>query len=159
MSGSQPRLIALAAAGGAAALGVIALAIGLVRGCSSDPTAAASARNQQSQNTEGAGVASAGMEAPGTAELRRLGCDPALVLDMGRLLGDASAIRSGEPRYVVTCDVPGAQAPACERVAATYFGAAGVSPGGIVNILVSRPGSSVPLCARRYAPSGMDLGT
>lgn len=158
MSGSQPRLIALAATGGAAALGVIALAIGLVRACSSDPSAA-SARSPQSQSTEGAGAASAGMDAPGTAELRRLGCDPAMVLDMARLLGDASAIRSGEPRYVVTCDVPGSQAPACERVAATYFGAVGVSPGGIVNIRVSRPGSSVPLCARRYAPSGMDLGS
>ena len=157
MSGSQPRLIALAAAGGAAALGVIALAIGVMRACSSDPSGAASARNQQS--TEGAGVARAGMDAPGTAELRRLGCDPALVLDMARLLGDASAIRSGEPRYVVTCDVPGTQAPACERVAAAYFAAAGVSPEGIVNVRVSRPGSSVPLCARRYAPSGMDLGT
>jgi hypothetical protein len=158
VSGSQPRLIALAAAGAAAALGVIALAIGLVRACSSD-AGAGSARRLQSQSAEGARVASAGMDAPGTAELRRLGCDPAMVLDMGKLLGDASAIRSGEPSYVVTCDVPGAQAPACERVAATYFGAVGVSPGGIVNIRVSRPGSSVPLCARRYAPSGMDLGT
>jgi hypothetical protein len=146
---SQNRLIALATAGGAAALGVIALGVALVHGLSSDPSRPASAASN-----EGAAIANEGMNAPGASALRRLGCDPAIVIDMSRLLGDAGAVRPGEPRYVVTCDVPGAQAPTCERVAETYFGAVGGGAVGNVDVRVSHPGTPAPVCAHLYAPSG-----
>jgi hypothetical protein len=102
----------------------------------------------------GAQVASDGMHAPGTNELRRLGCDPAIVMDMALLLGDAAAVRPGEPRYVVSCDVTGGQAPTCEQAAGVYFGAIGGAATGNVSLRVSRSGASAPLCSRVYAPSG-----
>ncbi len=147
----QLPLIVLAGAGAAIALGVIAVIVVAVRSRTSDATVVA-----LSASSEGAKVASAGMLAPGTRELRMLGCDPALVLDLRALLGDASAIREGEPRYIVTCDINGAEAPTCERAAATYFAALGGSAGGNVNIRVARSGSNAPLCSRLYAPSGAE---
>jgi hypothetical protein len=149
---SQPSLIVLAGAGGAIALVALTVAVLAIRGCASD----GSARAPRAPGV-GANVARDGMQAPGTSELRALGCDPALVLDLYRLLGDASAVRPGEPRYIVTCDIPGAAAPTCERAAATYFAALGGSAGGNVNIRVARVGVSAPLCSRIYAPSGASL--
>lgn len=150
MSASQPRLIALAAAGGAGALGVIVAVVVLVR------ILRAPERDSvgPAASSESGRIASAGMQAPGTDELRRLGCNPAIVIDMNRLLGDAGAVRPGEPRYMVSCDVPGAQPPTCERVAGTYFAALRDGAGGNVSVRVSRPGSSAPSCAQLYAPSG-----
>ncbi|HEX8792103.1 MAG TPA: hypothetical protein VF765_14215 [Polyangiaceae bacterium] len=136
---------------------VLALVIGgvlLLRRCSSgsagDATAAAPDR--------GATAASEGMNAKGTAEMRQLGCEQALVVDMARVLGGASHIEAGEPRWMVTCDVGSASPPACERVAATYFGAVG-TPDGNVCVRVSRTGAAQPSCSRLYAPNGADLGT
>ncbi len=147
----QLPLIVLAAAGGAIALGAIVVTVVVVRSLTSDVSSAAS-----SAPGEGAKLASAGMQAPGTSELRKLGCDPAIVLDMNALLGDASAVREGEPRYIVTCDVPGTEAPTCERAAAAYFAALGGSAGGNVVVRVARSGSNAPLCSHLYAPSGAE---
>jgi hypothetical protein len=146
---SQKRLIALAAAGGAAALGVIGAVVVTVRLLSGSGGGPASA-----PATEGAAIASEAMIAPGTSALRQLGCDPAIVIDMSRLLGDSGGVRPGEPRYVVTCDVTGPQPPTCERLAATYFAATGGSAVGNVDLRISRPGGAAPLCAHLYAPSG-----
>jgi len=121
------------------------MVVHLLSGDSSGPTANAP--------SVGAEVGSEGRSAPGTSALRQLGCDPAIVIDMARLLGDAGAVRPGEPRYVVTCDVPGAQAPTCERVAETYFGAAGSGAADYVDVRVSRPGAAA-VCTHLYAPSG-----
>ena len=104
----------------------------------------------------GAQVAAAGLRAKGTEELRHLGCDQAIIMDMQRLLGDAS-LREGEPRYVVTCDVADGPAPTCERAATAYFAAAGAASDGNVSIRVLRSGSATPLCSRLYAPSGAAL--
>jgi hypothetical protein len=102
-----------------------------------------------------------GMHAAGTDEVRKLGCDNVLVLDMQRVLGDAG-VRPGEPRYVLTCEVSqplGTGAPSCERVAATYFAAVGSADGNVaVRVLPESPPRDRPLCARVYAPSGADLG-
>lgn len=134
-------------------MGLLALAVGIValRECTRSTEVAA-----LDAPTESAKVASAGMQAPGTSALRALGCDPAVVLDLNRLLKDASAVREGEPRYIVTCDVAGAEAPTCEHAAATYFAALGGSAGGNVNIRVAHRGASEPLCSRLYAPSGAE---
>ncbi len=149
MSSSEKRLIVLAGAGGAAALLAIALVVVGVRALGGDSGAATSA-----PAGEGAAIANDGMNAPGTSALRGLGCAPAIAIDVGRLLGDAGAVRPGEPRFVVTCDVPGAEAPTCDRVAQTYFAAVGAGAIGNVDVRVSRPGGAAPLCAHLYAPSG-----
>lgn len=149
MSSPEKRLIVLAAAGGAvalAALGLVLVALHMLTGNAGAPGSGAP--------SEGAMAATEGMNAPGTTALRQLGCDPAIVIDMSRLLGDASAVRPDEPRYVVTCDVPGPQAPTCDRAAQTYFGAILGAAVGNVDVRVSRPGSPAPLCAHLYTPSG-----
>jgi hypothetical protein len=149
VSKREPRLIALAAGGAGGAVVVLVLVALGVRYLRSDPTVAAPAGPDH-----GAQVASDGMHARGTNELRKLGCDPAIVMDMAQLLGDASAVRPGEPRYVVSCDVTAGQAPTCEQVAGVYFAAVGGGAMGNVSLRVSRSGTSAPLCSQVYAPSG-----
>lgn len=153
----MPRggLLAIAAGGGAAVLVVLLGVAVLARSC--DDAKPASLRPA----TEGAraSVADEGMRAPGTMELRELGCEHALVVDMARLLGDAARFRDGEPRTMVTCDVPPAvEPPTCERAAAVYFGAVDATSDEAVGVRVLREGSSVPACSRLYAPNGADLG-
>ncbi len=151
----EGKLVAIAA-GGAAAVLVVAVGVFVaVRGCSGEaPRAAAPA------DTEHARAVDDGLHARGTAELRQLGCDHALVVDMARLLGGAGHVREGEPRWMVTCDVPaGAPAPpSCERVAAAYFGAIGGAAEDRVGVRVTREGAPTPICSRLYAPSSADLG-
>ncbi len=154
MGESRAGLVGLAVGGGAAALGVIVLAVVLVRACSGEAPAAPGAPAR----SEGAEVAKDGMHARGTDELRQLGCTTALVMDMARALGDAAAIREGEPRLIVTCDVASGDAPSCERAAATYFTALGGTASGAVNLRVSKQGTPRPVCSRLYLPSGADLG-
>jgi hypothetical protein len=149
VSSSEKRLIVLAGAGGAVALVAIVLGVVAVRAFSGSSGATSVAAPG-----EGAAIASDGMNAPGTSALRQLGCDPAIAIDVGRLLGDAGAVRPDEPRYVVTCDVPGSEAPTCDRAAQAYFGAVGAGAVGNVDLRVSRPGAAAPLCAHLYAPSG-----
>ncbi len=103
--------------------------------------------------------AAEGARAKGTAELRSLGCEQALVVDMARLLGDAALVRDGEPRFMVTCDVgPTSAMPSCERVQAAYYSAIGGVAEGNVGIRVSRSGTPTPACSHLYAPNGADLG-
>jgi hypothetical protein len=152
MAESRAGLVGLALGGGAAALVLVAGVVFAIRACSGGgPAATAVASN------EGAEEAKDGMHARGTDELRHLGCTTAIVMDMARALGDA-AVREGEPRYIVTCDVASGSTPSCERAAATYFSALGRSAGGAVNVRVSLPGSPRPVCSHLYLPSGADLG-
>jgi hypothetical protein len=146
---SPARLFAFAAGASAVALGgVIALISWLGR---SPPDA----RGPEATD-HGAEVAAAGLRAKGTDELRQLGCDQAIIMDMQRLLGDAG-LRVGEPRYVVTCDVADGPGPTCERAATAYFTAAGAASDGNVTIRVLKSGSPTPVCSRLYAPSGAAL--
>jgi hypothetical protein len=150
---SRGALIALAIGGGAAALAVIVTVIVAIRFVTKD-----TGTTPESVTDQGAEVGREGMRAKGTAELRVLGCDQAIVIDMVRLLHDASAVRDGEPRYIVTCDVLDAGGPSCERAAATYFAALGRTDDGAVNIRIAPRGSRQPTCSRLYGPSGVDLG-
>jgi hypothetical protein len=150
-------LAAIAAGGAAIVLVAIAGAVLAVRSCSGDarhPTASSA-----SQGTDNAAVGGEGMRARGTAELRQLGCETAVVVDMARLLGDAGHVREGEPRTIVTCDVPATgDAPGCERVAAVYLAAIGGLAEDKVGVRVMRGGARGPSCSRLYAPNGADLG-
>ena len=155
----MPRggLLAIAAGGAGAVVVVILGVVFLARSCG-DTTPTASRAGTGGVN-EHAGVADEGMRAIGTKELRQLGCEHALVVDMAKLLGDAGRVRDGEPRYMVTCDVPPAvEPPTCERAAAVYFGAIGGMADEAVGVRVLREGSSAPACSRLYAPNGADLG-
>jgi|SRR5579884_2645826 len=155
MATSRVGLAALAVGGGALALGAIAAIFAVVRAFAGGTPAPPPAQPDR----RGAEVATEGMRAPGTAELRRLGCETALVVDLSKLLSGASAVREGEPRYVVTCDVSAdAGAPTCERVASTYFTAIGGTTDSNVNVRVSPRGSAHPTCSRLYAGTGADLG-
>jgi hypothetical protein len=144
------------AAGGAGIVVVLVLgAVFVGRACSGGPPAATA------QVAAGnAAVATEGMHAKGTEELRAIGCDPPLVVDVARLLGDASRIEPGEPRFMVTCDVGvSAATVACDKVAATYFTAIGGMAEYPVGVRVLRAGGVTPLCSELYAPNGADLGT
>jgi hypothetical protein len=154
MAESRLGLAGLAALGGAGALVVIGLVVLGVRALSSGEHD----RPMASPSGPGSAVAKDGMHARGTAELRQLGCATALVMDMLRVLGDAADIREGEPRFIVTCDVPEGGTPTCERVAGAYFAALSGTGIANVNVRVSRPGSLRPICSHLYAPSGADLG-
>jgi len=155
----MPRggLLAIAATGAGAVVAVIVGIVLVVRSCSdagpSAPRPGAGGLNAH------ASVADEGMRAPGTKELAELGCEHAMVVDMAKLLGDAARVRPGEPRYMVTCDVPAAvDPPTCERAAAVYFGATGGMVDENVGVRILREGSTTPACSRLYAPNGADLG-
>jgi len=150
--------LGIAITGGVAALVVIVGAIVAVRACSADgPATATSPSAAPGPN---AAIGAGGMVAPGTDALRALGCEHAVVVDMAKVLGSTSRMREGEPRTIITCDVgAGAPVPGCERVANTYFGAVGALATDTIGVRVLRTGAPAPLCSKKYAPNGADLGT
>jgi hypothetical protein len=146
-------VIALGAATAGAVL-LVAIVVGVaVHSCSKAPETTG-----PGAPSPGMVAANEGMNAKGTAELRRLGCSEALVVDMARVLGDPARIREGEPRFMVTCDVPAsADAPSCEKLASVYYAAVGSAEGDVC-VRVSRVGSTAYVCSHLYAPNGADLG-
>jgi hypothetical protein len=151
---TRGSLIGLAAGGAAGVVAIIVVAVLALRGCGGDdaPRAAAGPSPAARAGAEGMG-------AKGTAELRALGCSNALVVDMQRLLGPTGKVRAGEPRYMVTCDVDSASdAPTCEKLASTYYGAVGGTADANVCVRVTIAGANQPTCSRLFAPNGADLG-
>jgi hypothetical protein len=153
---TRGSVLALGIGSGALVLAVIVGAVLLLRAYSGGPGGTVTAATSPDP---GATAAAEGMSAKGTAELRELGCEHALVVDMARVLGSASRIEPGEPRWMVTCDVGTGESPppTCERVATAYFAAVGTVEGNVC-VRVSRAGASQPSCSRLYAPSGANLG-
>ena len=151
---ARASLLGLGIGSGVLVLAVVVGGVVLLRKCSSGSAGDATAASPD----RGATAATEGMNAKGTAEMRQLGCEQALVVDMARVLGSANRIEPGEPRWMVTCDVGTSGTPPCERVASAYFGAVG-TPDGNVCVRVSRTGAPQPSCSRLYAPNGADLGT
>ena len=97
--------------------------------------------------------------APGTKEIRDLGCDSAMVMDMSawlRVFGADGGMprQQGQIDRIVIC---GARLfgtpPTCDRVAQTYVGAVGTVPGPF-QAIVQRQGRNRPLCAACYDASG-----
>ena len=97
--------------------------------------------------------------APGTKELRDLGCDSALVMDLNSWMkvfgGDAGVPRpSGQLELFVICGAGVFKTPpTCERVAQTYIGAVG-SARGPFQVMVQKQGRNKPLCAVCYDTGG-----
>ena len=151
---ARSSLIGLAAAGAAAVVALVVGVVVAVRGCGTDAPPATAAGPDRA-----ARAGAEGMEAKGTPELRAMGCVNAVVVDMQRLLGSAGKVREGEPRYMVTCDVPSTTgAPTCDKLASTYFAAIGGTADANVCVRVTLAGVTQPSCSRLYAPNGADLG-
>ncbi len=101
--------------------------------------------------------------APGTKELRALGCDPAMVVDTDRMIdviqsfGDGGPSPTLEDKAMVTCAVGLlGDAPSCDDVARTYVRAV-PEPGGSFIVQVQRQGGGRPNCNGRYAADGSKL--
>lgn len=151
---SRVAVIPLAVGAAVATAVVIAFGASYLKGCGSDAPKASGPTGPST----GAIVGAAGMNAKGTTELEAAGCSNAVVVDMSRLMKGGS-VREGEPRYMVTCDVPtAAAAPPCEKLAGTYFLAIGGQSDANVCVRVIASGTPKPVCSRLFAPSGADLG-
>jgi hypothetical protein len=113
--------------------------------------------------TEAAKIAENGMNAPGTAELRELGCKQAFVMDMGQIekLGDAFRGMGAKPAdkapagVMVMCTVGYlGKGPSCDLAAATYVKALGGSATQPFMVMVKSQSSSKADCFSTYSEDG-----
>lgn len=109
-------------------------------------------------------IAAEGASAPGTPELRALGCDPAMVMDakeVADLLNDAldaGVQMTGAEGLLVTCQVPArSAAPTCDDVAKTYVRAVGRARADFT-VNVQKQGEPGPVCETSYDPEGRAKG-
>jgi hypothetical protein len=105
-------------------------------------------------------AAAEAQNAPGAAQVRALGCDQAMVLDMARVSKifeqlDASAPQSSEFSVLVVCQVgsAGGSAPSCDEVARVYRSAAGATARPFA-ANVKRPGRGGEICSSVYDAEG-----
>ncbi len=97
--------------------------------------------------------------APGTKELRDLGCESAMVMDLNSWLkvfaADAGPPKStGQLELFVICAAGMFKTPpSCEQVAQTYVRAVG-SARGPFQVMVQKQGRNKPVCAVCYDQSG-----
>jgi hypothetical protein len=110
--------------------------------------------------SSGAAILSEAANAPGTKELRALGCDTALVFDAQRMqelaasFGDAGKVTSDE-RIIVTCKTSGSSTgPTCDAVASTYVAAVGGRASSSFAVTVDVRGDSRRSCTNRYSAEG-----
>ena len=115
--------------------------------------------------SSGAQLAAEAQNAPGTAELRALGCQQAMVMDAQKIgdivgqFGDAGALKSG-PHLVVTCDAGNAaKAPTCDQVASTYAHAVGGRAASSFEVTVDARHDKTANCAVAYDAEGKRLTT
>ena len=114
---------------------------------------------------EGTELAQKGLNAPGTTELRALGCEQAIVLDMkdvGNLVNDVFdagvSVDSGVDGLIVTCTIPAkASIISCDDVAKTYVRAVGGTASADLTVTVKRPNDSRAVCESTYDSSGAFL--
>jgi hypothetical protein len=103
-------------------------------------------------------AAEEGLNAPGTAEMRKAGCDAAVILDLSKLssLFDAGATSGSTAGIVVSCAVnAGHTAPACDDLAKTYVKAV-PTPGNNFVVQVT-PQGGLATCKKVYSPKGTFL--
>jgi len=111
-------------------------------------------------------IAQKGMTAPGTPELRTLGCETAMVVDlkdMNELMSDlldAGPDASRLDGLIVTCDLPSGASPlACDDVAKTYVRAVGGTASADFVVTVKHHNNSHALCESTYDESGVFVAT
>ncbi|HEY3358823.1 MAG TPA: hypothetical protein VGQ83_36580 [Polyangia bacterium] len=97
--------------------------------------------------------------APGTAELRKLGCQQAMVMDLASLArtfaGDAGVnLKDEDTALMITCQVGfTGKAPSCAQVASTYVGAVGTAKGRF-QVTVQQQLKPAPACTECFDPKG-----
>ncbi len=107
-------------------------------------------------------LAEKGMNAPGMAEVRALGCDQAFALDMndvGDLMSDLiDAGAKGMPDGImISCQVrAGARPPTCDDVASTYVRAVTTASKDFM-VTVQEQGSKKTRCESSYDTSGAPI--
>lgn len=114
---------------------------------------------------ESAKVLEEAARAPGTSEVRALGCRQALAIDMDRLLKAMDQFDAGlgsrgpaPVPIMVMCTVDVlATPPDCATVARAYLSGAG-RPRGDFAVMVSVEHSKNQRCAEHYAPDGTKRG-
>ena len=146
-------LIALAIVGGLAVLVMAVVGFGVWRFASSKEGKAIIGAVG-----EGAKIIAEAQSAPGAAEVRKLGCDQALVLDIERMAKlfehfDASAPH-GSYSTMVICQVGvlHSDAPSCDQVASTYRAA--VPAARPFAATVTRSGGHGEICSSLYDAKG-----
>ncbi len=109
---------------------------------------------------EGTKIAERGLKAPGTPEIRALGCEQAMVLDMkdfAALMSDLvdAGTDAGMPDgLMITCQVQSAtKSPACDVIASTYVKAVGVASADFT-VTVQTPNGKKPICESTYDTKG-----
>ena len=165
MQGPPPKkgmsgcIIALLVLAGVVVIGVALVAFGAWRVYSSP-------EGQKLAKVVGdsAKLAEEARSAPGTAELRKSGCQEAMVMDTARMealvrdFADASAPKRapGSPDKLVVCQVGSlGKTPACDSVARTFVGAA--PPSSPFRVQVQVQGKSKATCEGNYAKDGTAL--
>lgn len=114
--------------------------------------------------SDGTKVATKGLKAPGTPELRALGCDQAMVVEMKDFAVVMSDLDAGDMSSVpndllVTCQGKAfSDPPTCDEVAAAYVSAVG-TPASNFYVTVTRQGDGKPTCEQRYDPRGLAIGS
>jgi hypothetical protein len=108
-------------------------------------------------------AAAEAQSAPGTAQVRALGCDQAMVLDMSRVSKifeqlDASASQTSDVSVLVVCQVGAVSsgAPSCDEVARVYRDAIGASARPFA-ANVKRPGRGGEICSSVYGADGRKI--
>ena len=109
---------------------------------------------------EGAKILAEAQSAPGAAEVRALGCDQAMVIDMDRMVKlfehrDASAEREAFSIMVI-CHIGALQGdpPSCDRVASTYHAAVGVAARPFAATVTRGGGRGGEACSSLYDAKG-----
>ncbi|MGI5860646.1 MAG: hypothetical protein ACOX6T_01165 [Myxococcales bacterium] len=150
-------LIALGVVGGVFLLGLLAVGILIWR-------VAASEEGQKAMKLIGGSVSilQKATTAPGTAELRKLGCEQAMVLDFKELraLIDQAKMKSNGPLpdlLTVTCSIGrrSNRKPTCAEVSRTYLEAA--RPQEVFLVAVQSGPRDDPECVALFDASGKEL--
>ncbi|WP_394827627.1 hypothetical protein [Pendulispora albinea] len=143
-------VIALSILGGLTFLALVGLGVGVYVFTKSDVGQAAFKMVDVSKKS---------LNAPGTEELRRLGCAQALVVDATEFASAMAGIFDGGTgvpeidRLVVTCQLEKEPGPTCNDVAAAYVRAVGTVKKEFM-VSVQKPNDSEPACQAAYDSSG-----
>ena len=116
---------------------------------------------------EGAHAVQDAQHAPGTTELKALGCNTPMVMDIDKLAqsmgefwdaGTVPAEKKGQIGLVVTCPAGVSKKPSCDDVATTYVKAVGGAAAKKFSAEVTNVGGS-SACKKTYNADGTALGT
>jgi hypothetical protein len=110
--------------------------------------------------SSGAALVAEATNAPGTTELRALGCSTPMVIDAEKIaaiaqaFGDAGTAKvEGDEGLAVVCGMNGGKPPTCDEVAETYVKAVGGTASASFAVSVGQSGGN-PQCQGNYLANG-----